>query len=197
LSALRSLSIVIASVAIATVSAIDCGGKVENGECPVDLALGCTSGDQCSTTTTVACGSPMTLTCSCVNGVWACPNIDPGSCSTCVGVSDGSACGHKGDTCTIQESKCKDARTITCTCDGQRFSCPPSPLCQTCPPSSAVTNGAACSMNGTTTCTGVTSYKNCDGTTESTSTTCRCMNGSFVCAEPFPPPCVADASVPD
>ena len=170
------------------VAAVHCGGRVDGdpdgGSCnPTDSCS--TEGATCTITTASECQQPSQTTCTCENGMWACPL--PADCEIACPIDTypGSSCTQKGLQCeAMVKPQCVDV-PIMCTCDGQQFQCP-IPDCPTnlCPPSDQVVSGDPCSVPGNELCAG------------SLGAQCTCT-GTWQCEDPVdagPPP---DAGVSD
>jgi hypothetical protein len=178
-----------------------CGGHVEGENdvkpCPTDMSRSSCSNNQRCALPTQGCRGTTTITCDCVNGDWACPDIGiacppddpPPPNQTCGDIGPGGFCSSPGQVCySGLMPKCGNGPT-RCTCTGGVWACD-EPKCPKCPSPSAVIEGQSCGGSGPNSCQGIDSCGDptlcfCMGPqwTWSCQSTQGCADGGFVDAK--------------
>ncbi len=168
-------SVFAVTFAFAAITAIACGGKYDGGN---PDGGSCSSTESCSTEgatcafQAMICNKPETMTCTCMQGMWSCP--DYGACPVEVCPMDT----YPGDSCSTQGLECQSMimgcnnQPVMCMCDGSQFVCPiPDCPVQTCPPPDQIVPGTSCNVPGNDLCPG------------SDGAECTCL-GTWQCSYP-------------
>ena len=153
------------------VLAFQCGGQVDE-QCPSAPDQSCVQEGKSCTFPTMICGTQTTETCTCKDGVYACPLYEDCPAQTCpIDTYPGSSCSMNGLQCeSMMQSECSTT-PIMCTCNGSTFQCPvpDCPPVPSCPPPDSITPGSGCSSPNS----------ECAGPDNSE---CFCNGGTWSCA---------------
>lgn len=122
------VALTLASLAACSSSGSASDAGADGGSCPSDLSQGCSQGATCESTEVgnEMCAIP--FTCSCSAGRWQCKSAGNGQCQCSpfsLSLTTGTACNVPNLICTRSSMESGCTSNNDCTCDGAKFTCPP------------------------------------------------------------------------